>query len=185
MPEGQNGKPNAAQTAHTDSLEEWLKKVGYQESRTVEKLMEHVFLAEVLQECWFRRRQIVEVLRAEVDAAGYDLLLEAGDKIRHVQLKASREGGKTARQTINSKLARKAGGCVIWIAYDVDEAEGRARLKYRWWDSEKNPLPAKIGRNPLTGKERPNTAVLKKSDFELLDGPASLVERLFGEHGQV
>ncbi|MCA1706608.1 MAG: hypothetical protein LC808_26435 [Actinobacteria bacterium] len=54
-------------------LKDWLQRVGYEESRTVEKLMEHIFLSEILQECWFHRRQVVEVLRAEVDAAGYDL----------------------------------------------------------------------------------------------------------------
>lgn len=136
-----------------ETLKEWLKRVGYEESRTVEKLMEHIFLSEVLQECWFRRRQVVEILRAEVDAAGYDVVLEAGGRIRHVQLKASRQGGKTSKQTINSKLVERVGGCVVWIAYDVDEATGRANLKYRWWDSEGQQRPTTPGRNPRTGKD--------------------------------
>jgi hypothetical protein len=164
-----------------DTLKEWLKKAGYEDSSTVEKLMEHIFLSEVLQECWFKRRQVVEVLRAEVDAAGYDLVLQVGDRTRHIQLKASRQGGKTSRQTINRKLANRQGGCVIWIAYDVDEEQGRAQLKYRWWDSEVSQLPKTVGRNPRTRKERPNTAVLKKSEFELIEQPSKLVDRLFGE----
>jgi hypothetical protein len=164
-----------------ETLKEWLKRVGYEESRTVEKLMEHIFLSEVLQECWFQRRQIVEVLRAEVDAAGYDLVLEAAGRIRHVQLKASRQGGKTSKQTINTKLADRQGGCVVWISYGVEEEQGRADLKYRWWDSETANLPKTVGRNTRTGKERPNTAVLKKSDFERIDNPATLVDRLFGQ----
>jgi len=143
--------------------------------------MEHVFLAEVLQECWFRRRQIVEVLRAEVDAAGYDVVLEAGGRIRHVQLKASRRGGKTSKQTINAKLADREGGCVVWIAYDVDEKVARAKLSYRWWDSQAQSLPLTVGRNTRTRKERPNIAVLKKSDFELIADTGTLVERLFGQ----
>jgi hypothetical protein len=163
-----------------ETLKEWLKRVGYEESRTVEKLMEHIFLSEILQECWFRQRQVVEVLRAEVDAAGYDLVLEVEGRIRHVQLKASRQGGKTSKQTINSKLADREGGCVVWIAYDVDEETGRARLKYRWWDSDSAELPTTPGRNTRTGKERPNTFVLKKSDFELIDETSKLVDRLFG-----
>lgn len=176
MPSGREATPHIA-----DDLKEWLKRVGYEESRTVEKLMEHIFLSEVLQECWFRRRQIVEVLRAEVDAAGYDVVLEAAGRIRHVQLKASRQGGKTSKQTINTKLAARAGGCVVWISYDVDEETGRAELKYRWWDSETQRLPATVGRNTRTGKERPNTAVLKKSEFELIPDTRTLVERLFGD----
>jgi hypothetical protein len=161
-------------------LKEWLKRVGYEESRTVEKLMEHIFLSEILQECWFGRRQVVEVLRAEVDAAGYDLVLEANGRIRHVQLKASRQGGQTSKQTINSKLAEREGGCVVWIAYNVDEEEGRAQLKYRWWDSTGTDVPKTPGQNPRTKKERPNTFVLRKSAFELIEQSAVLVDRLFG-----
>jgi len=163
-----------------DDLQGWLKKVGYQESRTVEKLMEHLFLAEVLQECWFRRGQAVEVLRAEVDAAGYDLVLEVDGRIRHVQLKASLQGGKTAKQTINRKLVERVGGCVVWVTYGVDEENGRARLTYRWWDKGMG-LPATPGVNPVTKKVRPNTAVLKRADFESIPDTKSLVDRLFGE----
>lgn len=168
------------QTTGEETLEDWLKRVGYEESRTVEKLMEHIFLSEILQECWFRRRQVVEVLRAEVDAAGYDVVLEAAGRIRHVQLKASRQGGKTSKQTINTKLVDRLGGCVVWITYEVDEDFGRARLKYRWWDSEAQERPQTPGRNTRTGRERPNTFVLKKADFELIDETALLVDRLFG-----
>lgn len=164
-----------------ETLKDWLKRVGYEESRTVEKLMEHIFLSEILQECWFRRRQVVEVLRAEVDAAGYDVVLEAGGRIRHVQLKASRQGGKTSTQTINSKLSERAGGCVIWIAYEVPEENRRAQLKYRWWDSGVSTSPKVPGRNPRTKRERPNTFVLKKSDFELIHEASTLVDRMFGK----
>jgi hypothetical protein len=163
-----------------ETLKDWLKRVGYEESRTVEKLMEHIFLSEVLQECWFRRRQVVEVLRAEVDAAGYDVVLEARGRIRHVQLKASRQDGKTSKQTINSKLVDRIGGCVVWIAYDVEEESGRARLKYRWWDGDAQERPSTPGRNTRTGRERPNTFVLKKSDFDVIGGITLLVDRLFG-----
>jgi hypothetical protein len=167
-------------TTDRETLKEWLKRAGYEDSSTVEKLMEHIFLAEVLQECWFNRREIVEVLRAEVDAAGYDIVLQIADRARHIQLKASRQGGQTSKQTINRKLSSRAGGCVVWIAYDVDEATGRARLKYRWWDSDEKELPTRVGVNPRTRKERPNTAVLKKSEFELIEDTATLVDRLFG-----
>ena len=180
MPSRQESTPEAA-----ENLKEWLKRVGYEESRTVEKLMEHIFLAEVLQECWFQRRQIIEVLRAEVDAAGYDIVLEAASKIRHVQLKASRQGGKTSKQTINTRLVDRVGGCVVWIAYQVDEEKGRADLKYRWWDSETQDLPKTPGRNTHTGKERPNTFVLRKSDFELIGETGTLVDRLFGPGPQL
>lgn len=168
-------------TNDEETLKDWLKKSGYEDSSTVEKRMEHIFLSGVLQECWFNRRQIVEVLRTEVDAAGYDLVLQAGGKTRHIQMKASRQGGKTSRQTINRKLANRQGGCAVWIAFDVDENTGRAQLKFRWWGSDTKDLPAVVGRNPRAGKERPNTAILKKSDFELINDTPTLVDRLFGD----
>lgn len=62
----------------------------YRESSFREKLLEHVFVSELLQEAWLGRRQTMEVLRSEVDAAGYDLVLECGGTIRYVQLKGSR-----------------------------------------------------------------------------------------------
>src|SRR5438309_11941681 len=96
-------------------LDECLRAVASREPNTVEKLIEHLFLAELLQECWFRRRRLVEVLRAEVDAAGYDLILESEGVIRHVQLKASRKGARTSRQTINARLQNRQGGCIVWV----------------------------------------------------------------------
>lgn len=133
-----------AEETPTADLDEWLQTVSYQESKTVEKLTEHIFLAEVLQECWFRRRKPVEVLRSEVDASGYDLVLEVDGTIRHVQLKASRMGAKTIRQTINSKLQERAGGCIVWLFYELDPRTWRVELSYLWRDLEVEPLPEKV-----------------------------------------
>jgi hypothetical protein len=66
-----------------DDLEQWLTAVASTESNTVEKL------------------------RSEVDAAGYDLILESGGVIRHVQLKAIRRGARTSKQT-RQRQARAA-----------------------------------------------------------------------------
>ena len=50
-------------------------------------MLEHVFVSELLQEAWFRYGMTIEVLHSEVDSAGYDIVLEFGGVIRHVQLK--------------------------------------------------------------------------------------------------
>ena len=173
MPETSSA-PSEAQT----ELVAWLKAVSSQESHTVEKLIEHLFLAEVLQECWFRRRQLVEVLRAEVDAAGYDLILESRGVIRHVQLKASRKGARTSRQTINTRLQERQGGCIVWVFYSVQAEDCRAQLTYRW--REAASLPERRGRHSRGGKERENTRVILKGEFEMVPDTASLVDRLFG-----
>jgi hypothetical protein len=160
-----------------DELDAWLKEVGHTQSRTVENLIEHVFLSEVIQECFFRERRLVEVLRAEVDAAGYDLILELDGAIRHVQLKASRKGGSTKKQVINRKLADRRGGCIVWIEYAVDSTSCRADLTYLW--REAKTLPAAVARNPRTGTPRINSCEVKRSEFERLSGVAQLVRHLF------
>ncbi len=114
----------------------------FRKSAFYEQLVEHVFISEVLQEAWYRFGHTVEVLRAEVDASGYDVVLECNGFLRHVQLKTSRVGGKTARQNVNIALARKPSGCVIWIIREEDRSKYRMRLSYRFFGAEAgSPLP--------------------------------------------
>ena len=151
-----------------------------------EKLLEHVFVAELLQEVWLGNRQMVEVLRSEVDNSGYDLLLERGGVIRYVQLKSSRLGAKTSRQTVNSHLADKPGGCVIWLVFQ--ECNQRVKLEYLVFPDDPSGRPDlgnKIGRHTkanATGykAERPNTRVISKSLFRKKQTTSDLVGWLFG-----
>ncbi len=48
----------------------------YAESSAREKLVEHVFLGELLRGLWRRNVRDLEILRPEVDSGGYDLALE-------------------------------------------------------------------------------------------------------------
>ena len=77
-----------------------------------EQLVEYLFLAELLQDGWLRRRQRVDVLRADVDGAGYDVVLQCQGIMRHVQLKSTVEGGATRMQKVHSALAQQTSGCV-------------------------------------------------------------------------
>lgn len=74
----------------------------YRESSFREKMLEHVFISEVLQETWLRHGRTIEVLRSEVDSSGYDLVLEYNGIVRHVQLKGSRADSATALQKVNT-----------------------------------------------------------------------------------
>ena len=49
-----------------------------------EKLVEHLFVGELLKESWRLDRCDLEVAKPEVDNAGYDLILEAHGILRHV-----------------------------------------------------------------------------------------------------
>ena len=143
-----------------------------------------MYVAEVLQEAWFAREQLLEVLRSEVDAAGYDVVFECGPIVRHVQLKASDAGGKTSRQTINTRLADKPSGCVVWVVYTERMADHRLDLSYLWFGgSPGEPLPGLgdlEGRDPRSKKPKPGKRVVPRSRFERVPSTALLVERLFG-----
>ncbi|MDN7880803.1 hypothetical protein QZM69_35760 [Burkholderia aenigmatica] len=71
----------------------------------------------------------VEILRAEFDASGYDLVMCCGNVMRHVQLKVSRVDGARAQVAINQQLARAPSGCVVWLGV-TDDLE---ITEYRWF----------------------------------------------------
>ncbi|MFH1141070.1 MAG: hypothetical protein V1724_05260, partial [Chloroflexota bacterium] len=60
-----------------------------------EQMLEHLFVAELMQEAWYGRNQPLEVLRPERDTAGYDLVIECNGTTRHIQLKSSGLDSKT------------------------------------------------------------------------------------------
>jgi hypothetical protein len=141
-----------------------------QDARYVESIMEHAFLSDLLQHCWFVHRERVEVIRPDVDDGGYDLVLEANKRIRHVQVKSrSKRGSSRVGTTINSRLQDHPDPCVISISWDVDAETCRVNLKYRY--SESKTWPPK-GSAP--------TFELKGQHFRRnkLDTPL-LVEQLF------
>lgn len=153
-----------------------------------ENFVEHMFLAEILQEAWFVRGQQVEVLKAEVDAFGYDLVVECNGVLRHVQLKASEDTGRTSRQTINTTLARKKGACVVWIVLKPIRETHRLEMTYLFFGGASPHLPMPslgevVGVNPRSKTERPNTRIIKKNQFDPISTTSELLNRMFGERG--
>ena len=85
-----------------------------------EKLIEHLFVGELLKLSWQNGDCSLRVAKPEVDNSGYDLIIEAHGIVRHVQLKASYDGGKTTRQKVHLRLGEKPSGCVIWIIFNEE-----------------------------------------------------------------
>ena len=139
-------------------------KLDYQESLFREKMLEYAFLSEILQAAWLRR-QIVNVLRYDVDNVGCDLILECEGVSRHIQLKSSKSGAKTSKVDVNIKLEAQPGGCVVWLIYD----DSSGKLSYLFF-GEKNPekhpvFGCKLGRSSTTRKPNHNKRELNKSRF--------------------
>ncbi len=157
-----------------------------QDSSLREQALGHRFLADLLSLMWRDGRRDIEVLKSEVDRAGYDIVLEANGIIRHVQLKSSFIGSKVREVSVGTKLLAKPGGCVIWLEFDPDNL---AIKKYLWFGgSPGSALPdlgSKVSRHSKANSkgqklEKPMHRMLGKGRFEQLLELNLLVNRMFG-----
>ena len=152
-----------------------------------EMLLEHLFAGAVMRHLWLQGFARLEMLKSQVDDSGYDLILEANNVVRHIQLKASHTGSTTSRVNINDALARKPSGCVVWMQFDPLTLEFDHFL---WFGNEPGArLPdlddfniAKHTRGNAQGikLERPNIRVVPKNKFKRLDGIEDVIAKLFG-----
>src|SRR4051794_272396 len=59
-----------------------------------EKVLEHLFIGDLLRALWCLGIHDVQVLRPEVDRNGYEFMIGCNGTHRSVQLKTTRKGGK-------------------------------------------------------------------------------------------
>lgn len=151
-----------------------------------EKLIEHLFVGELLKLSWRHHCCSLEIAKPEVDNSGYDLIVEAKGVVMHIQLKTSIVGGKTAVQKIHSKLAEKPSGCVVWIY--IDERTLRLGPFFFFGAEAGEPLPSlvdrKVAKHTKGNKdgvkaERQNIRVLPKRSFTAIESIESLYMKLF------
>jgi len=96
-----------------------------------EKLLEYLFIGEVLKLLWMRGVTDAEFLRPEVDAGGYDLVIACGKVVRHIQLKASHDDSATREQTVHLRLMEKPSGCVVWMRFNQKTLLGALLLSLK------------------------------------------------------
>ena len=158
----------------------------YAESSAREKLVEHVFLGELLRRLWRKNVRDLEVLRPEVDNGGYDLALEHRGLIRHVQLKSSHRDAKRATITANIKLIERPSACILWISFDPDTL---LLGPYLWFGgAPKERIPSfgeKVARHTKHNArrekaDRPGHRVIAKSRFTRLDTIDEVIQKLIG-----
>ena len=155
-------------------------------SRYREMLVEHLFSGEVMRFLWLRGNIRMEVLKPQVDDGGYDLVLEANEVVRHVQLKASHSNAATGEVKVSLSLARRPSGCVVWTLFDQDTMVLGPFLWFGGPPGTRLPdLGSKVAKHTKGTShgvklERPNLRVLPKRAFVELKTVDELVMRLFG-----
>lgn len=150
-----------------------------------EKILEHRLLSD-LAVLMLKRSVQLEVLRSEFDAQGHDVVLEARGVIRHVQFKASVEGGARAAVNVNILLRQKPSGCVVWMSYDLASL---AINCYRWLGGlPGEPLPflgEKLARQTKANAQGKKAyklghRLIAKGSFDHVATLDELADRLFG-----
>jgi hypothetical protein len=151
-----------------------------------EKIVEHLFIGQLLRLIWSEGIRDIEVLKPEVDRAGYDIVVAVNGIVRHIQLKAMRKGGRRTRVDLSTRLTERRGGCVVWLV--VDEASFELGPFY-WLGSEPHlPLvlnSERVGRHTKGNArgeklERPMMRTLNRGDFTQFESMSELKKVLFG-----
>ena len=151
-----------------------------------EKLIEHLFIGELLKLSWQKHDCGLEIAKPEVDNSGYDVLAECYGIVRHIQLKASHIKSSTAQQKVHIKLADKPSGCMVWIVFDEDKLMFDHFLFYG--DRAGEPLPnidnLKIAKHTKGNKdgikaERPSIRIINKGQFQIIHTVDDLYNELF------
>jgi hypothetical protein len=158
-------------------------------SAYLEMLLEHLFVGSVQRALWRRAegRLFAEILKPQVDDAGYDVVMECNGHVRHIQLKSSRIEAKTAFVNAQLRLQEKPSACVIWMFFEPESLELSHYLWFGRGPGERLPaltsFPiAKHTKADSKGvkAERPDLRKISKGKFEKLNTLEQVVEHLFG-----
>ena len=160
-----------------------------QNSLYFEKLVEHRFISDMMTYCLYKKEIALEIIHAEIDTNGYDLILSYKNINRYIQLKTSEENSTTSSQKINLLITKKENPCIIWIIRHYDNNINDFRFKYLFWGSNiKEPLPDigkyRIAKHPKANslgikKLRPNIKEIPRKDFIEFNTIEKLFEKLF------
>jgi hypothetical protein len=159
----------------------------FQNSSYRERLLEHLFIGELLKWSWRHGDCGLEVSKPDVDRSGYDFIAEANGHIRHVQLKTTYVGSSNTSQKVQLSLGAKPSGCVVLINFDQDTLGLGPFLYFGGGPGEPLPslAPYKVAKhtkaNALGVKaERPNIRTVPISAFKRISAIEQLYVQLFG-----
>ena len=156
-------------------------------SQLRESITTHAFLASIGTEIWRRGHFDAEILRAEFDAGGHDLVISANGVTRHIQLKTKNLSGKRASWGTSQRLANQPSGCVVVLHIDDENLEIRQYGLFA--GPPGRPLPNITGygetkhtKGDSTGRKavRKDRWEVPRSKFEIFENVSGLYDALFG-----
>lgn len=152
-----------------------------------EKLVEYLFLGDLLRVLWLQDMHEVDVLRPDVDNGGFDLVLGYADLLRHIQIKSSLKTSSAGFVNVSLSLAERPSGCVVWVRVDPETLQ----LGPFWWFGG---LPGELlpsiddypsgkhttGDSKGVKKERPGIRRVPRRAFEVVDSIEEVAGCIFG-----
>ncbi len=156
-------------------------------STTREKVLEHRFIAEVTAAIWRAGRFDFSVSHSEVDNSGYDVIIEVGEVIRHIQLKAMQSGGTRRDFGLQMRLADKPSACAVLMIHNAKTLEVDQWLLFAGLPGAPiPPLGDKLVKHTKGDRSgfkavRPALRNVPISAFVPLSGTAELIQKLFGD----
>ncbi len=157
----------------------------FENSTLRERIVEHVFVGQVLKALWCRNIVDVEVLRSEFDAHGYDLVMGRGAIVRHIQFKTG-TSLKPVDVSVSTALSKKPSGCILWIKvtpqlemgpfFWFGAAPGQPLPAIDAYTSPRRPTHNKEGERPI----RKNHRLVPGKAFQRLDTLDEVLTTLFG-----
>lgn len=155
-------------------------------SQLRESITTHAFLAAIGAEVWRRGHFDAEILRAEFDAGGHDLVITANGVTRHIQLKSMRVSGRSGSWSTSQRLADLPSGCIVVL--HIDDTDLRIRRFGLFAGPPGDPLPdisnyreTKHSKGDSTGNKsvRQGRWDVPRSKFEIYEHVADLYDALF------
>lgn len=158
-------------------------------SSHVENVLTHSLIAKIAQVLWKRDPWFdLQVFKADVDDAGFDLVLGCQGVMRYIQIKQTYLQGKAVKYSMRLDFARMKDACAVVLVYDGATLEIDHCLFYggapgeSMPDIEGNKVSLSPGRRTADGarKARENYRDVPRKCFEGPLTTADLVQRLFG-----
>lgn len=179
--------PAASDKAQPALSEAYIEALARRSSH-VENVLTHSFIAKIAQELWRRDPGIdLQVFKADVDDAGFDLVLGCNDTMRFIQIKQTYLQGNAVKYSIRLDFARLKGACAVVLVYNAADLEIDHCLFFGGApgepmpDIEGNPTSLSPGRRTADGKRksRENYRDVPRREFQRLLHTSELVDRLF------